>query len=411
MSPEIVIAAAIVGLVVLIIAARTRRLGLVAGALTGFFPAYGSFLPPGLGLAVYLVVLSLIAVLAWPDRAPGVMQRCLGLLLLLGLVLLVGLREIVAGRVPPTTAMVLGAGVAIAVLLVIVGSSGRSGGFFGGFVAGGVFLAAAELLRVATGGMVHTATVVFDLNPIVLAHYLALACLVAVVRVSRGEWRLLGSLAALVCLGGVVVSGSRGPLLGLAVGCAFVIATRGGAGDWRKGLAGRLFVLGYGLALAVAALAAFGDVYVAGWLRVEDEDGNASTRIDAWTAAMRTIEDHPLAGAGIGQYADSLPGAMTGLPDYPHNVFLETWAEAGLLAVALLVIALLVILRRSGVAGAGFVLMGIVEFSLSGSLDTSVMFWTTCAFGLILGTRDPSMEVRDTRVVGFRDEVLRGARS
>tara|TARA_R110002020_G_scaffold151687_2_gene328782 strand:- start:951 stop:1928 length:978 start_codon:yes stop_codon:yes gene_type:complete len=324
----------------------------------------------------------------------------------------VGAREVFDGLIPPQTALALAAGVAGAILLAITGSSRRSVGFFAMFVGGGTVLASGEAIRVLAGGNVHASVVAFGLNPIILAHYSSLAALVALVMLVRGEWRFLGLISFAVCVFGTILTASRGPVIGLVVGAIFVLLTRGGgSARWMRGLGARLVALLYVLVLALVLLGLHGQALLEQWLRTGDEDGNASTRVRAWDAAWSTIRSHPLSGGGIGRYAEGAPGFTLGLPDYPHNLLLESWAEAGFFAGAALVIALALVARRAGLAGAPFVIMGVIDFSVSGSLNSSVTLWICCAFALIMGTREiaasrtPRIKIRQTPRPAFTERA------
>jgi O-antigen ligase len=103
-------------------------------------------------------------------------------------------------------------------------------------------------------------------------------------------------------------------------------------------------------ALAVAALA----ISPGGIERVTAADNGGDGRADLWLVATRMVDDHPLAGVGLGNFAAragewvSAPGELDNVelvaerPHEAHNTYLQLLAETGLpgLLAFLLVIGL-----------------------------------------------------------------------
>jgi O-antigen ligase len=154
--------------------------------------------------------------------------------------------------------------------------------------------------------------------------------------------RLFAYMAALAAVLGVAATASRGGLV--ALGVAAVAAVLFG-GRWR----GR-----------VALLAAAGALLVAGWFVLLAPAGsrahvsNLQTgRTTLWTVAERAIEANPVIGVGNDNYTiaakDYLvrPGATTDAqqvvidPKVAHDMYLELWADLGI--VGLLIFAGLVL--------------------------------------------------------------------
>jgi putative inorganic carbon (HCO3(-)) transporter len=78
-------------------------------------------------------------------------------------------------------------------------------------------------------------------------------------------------------------------------------------------------------------------------------ESSAETRIQAWHAAVRAIEDHPFSGVGIASFIVAFPNYSEDQPREAHDTFLQITAESGVLAgvmYLLTVINLLMSLSR-----------------------------------------------------------------
>lgn len=377
MTPEILLAGIVALFVIVILSVTLMRgaLGFLGAAMWSLFPVYGALLPPGGGLIALtggLVLVMVIAQMQATDRPARSYVFLLAAILAVGVLA----REWID---PPVATQ--GAGLQLAVSVIAAGLLGRIGslvrwrqGFALGLVAGGVVLAIAETLRVLGGGRVHALEGAFGVNPIVLAQYAAVAALVVVFQIARRAWKWYAWLVFLVAAVGLVVSGSRGPLLGLIVAVAYALFRGYGVERAQARRAVRLItlVLLAGIATALTVVARFD---VAAWLRLDDSDGNAAGRFDAWEGALATIWRFPIVGAGPGQYFFGDYGADAGAPTYPHNLWLEAWAEYGAVTFLLMVAVAVAAWRQAAQLGQLFVIFGSVAFSLSGSLDTSLVFW------------------------------------
>jgi putative inorganic carbon (hco3(-)) transporter len=67
--------------------------------------------------------------------------------------------------------------------------------------------------------------------------------------------------------------------------------------------------------------------------------GTFVIRGQIWAASIRMLRDHPLFGAGINAYQATMAPYRAGDPyivpePYPHNIFLSSWTEIGLLGLA-----------------------------------------------------------------------------
>lgn len=165
-----------------------------------------------------------------------------------------------------------------------------------------------------------------------------------------GRWTalLLASAPILLMLGCLLLTKSRSAWLGLAV-ALLVLAWRE-----RRRVSARLAVgLGVGLigliALMIVAGIASGQL---DWLVLTESTKSLRYRWEYWVGTWRLIWDgssHWWLGVGPGNFAGpylrhKLPQASEGISD-PHNLFLEVWATAGLLAMLALLAAIGLALR------------------------------------------------------------------
>lgn len=166
--------------------------------------------------------------------------------------------------------------------------------------------------------------------------------------------------AAALAFAGLVKTVSRAGLLSFAV---MLVAASVIGGRWRRfttvlAVAGFAAVLGYFLLLAPPTARS----------RVESTD--SSGRTDLWTVAWRVVRDHPVRGVGAGNFQVSSvhylvrPGATTRAdfivrtPKVVHNVYLEEWADVGIVGLVLFVAILVVPMGCSLAAAQAFARRG-----------------------------------------------------
>ncbi|MGQ7792532.1 O-antigen ligase family protein [Faunimonas sp. B44] len=130
---------------------------------------------------------------------------------------------------------------------------------------------------------------------------------------------LLSAAACAVLIAAVVLSGSRGPLVGLALALAIIML-----GSLRRA---RLPALAVAAAVGVGMLAFVG---------LDDLPARGlSHRPELWKQALAYAESHPLFGYGAGtRLSFSLPGDLQ--LHMPHNVFLSALLQGGAVAAGLL---------------------------------------------------------------------------
>ncbi len=158
---------------------------------------------------------------------------------------------------------------------------------------------------------------------------------------------LAAGLTALLCLGGLYGSFSRGGWIGAAAAAAAVIvfwprrlAFGLGTGLLAASLAGALWVAGLLPASIAARLADATDFFGVADVRgvnINDENFAVIERLAHWQAAQAMIDAHPWLGVGIGNYAEAYERyRLFNWPNplgHAHNIYLNVWAETGLVGI------------------------------------------------------------------------------
>ena len=218
-------------------------------------------------------------------------------------------------------------------------------------------------------------------------------------------WRQLLALALMpIAIVALLASGSRGPVLGGALGLLVLLVLLA------RSRTSALRVLGV-VAVFVVAWVAVGTVVpgAAAQRAISVLTGSGSGvssngRDQLWVAAWDTMLRHPLLGAGTGSFAhegraEVCPGPGC-LDRYPHNVVLETGAELGIIG-ALITLAflatsgggILLLWRRSdddvrrsraAIVFALFVSAAITAL-LTGDISGDGPLWLAAGLGIGLG--------------------------
>ncbi len=227
----------------------------------------------------------------------------------------------------------------------------------------------------------------FDSNPIWLARAMATGIVMGLFLAMQRDikaWAFLAISALLVV--GIFATGSRGPILAVAIGTiALVVFTRHHRVRRVIGIG-----LGAGIAYwAVTTLPFFANSRIVTLL--QDGDSDLSRQI-FWTVTPPLIAEHP-EGVGLGNWS-----LVAGAPrqfSYPHNLFLEVFAELGVVFGVGLIILVLVILirllqrsRETPVAILVFALLvaEITQVSVSGDLNART-FWFLLSLGFLVAVR------------------------
>lgn len=359
--------------------------GLLAGLLWALLPIYGSFLPKGSGLVICALGMALISVRCFASRDARWLSRSTPLVLALAAGILVTVRKLFDDGPFAATSLAMPLAIAISLFILFIGLSaaGRVG-LLRGILLGVSVISTAEVLRVAGGGPIHAESAAFGVNPITIGQFSALGILLSIFLIRLGIARSLHVVTLLICAAGLAVTNSRGPLLALGVALLTMYVQHlfnkeKKKRDFRLRPLIPLAMIMTAILVINATLSLFYQ-----WFRVSDEDGNASGRTAAWSTAVRSISDSPFFGQGADKYNMGELGSTSGLPVFPHNIYLEIWSEYGLIPFALLAVTIIIVVRTSGAAGRPIALGFIICFSISGSLDTSLGLWVALAVALTL---------------------------
>jgi hypothetical protein len=377
---------AVLGLLALTIAVAVIYLtpGLLAGLLWALLPVYGLSLPTGSGLIVCALGVGLLSVRCITSRDARWLSESTPLVLALAAGILVTIRRLYDDGAFATGSLAMPLAVAISLFMLFIGLSaaGRVG-LLRGIVLGVSVISTAEVLRVAGGGPIHPEAAAFGVNPITIGQFSALGILLSIFFIRQGIARSLHVVTLLICSAGLAVTNSRGPLLALGVALLTMYVQRLLSKEKKRDFRLRPTIPLIVIMTAILVINATSSQFYQ-WFRVSDEDGNAHGRTEAWSAATRSIIDSPFLGQGADRYNMGELGAASGLPTFPHNIFLEIWSEYGLIPFVLLAVAIIIVVRRSGTAGRPMALGFTVCFCISGSLDTSLGLWVALAVALTL---------------------------
>jgi len=165
---------------------------------------------------------------------------------------------------------------------------------------------------------------------------------------SRPAGRLLVGLGSLVLLAGLVLTGSRSVWLALVAGLLVAGLLYRGTSISRR----VMWVLGtvvlLGTLVAVGFVSGIFGELVVGRVREGWEQGlTAGSRASAWMAALRMGADHPLMGIGPGQYFLEASQYNVKMMMAPHNIFLNTFAEAGVPGLLLITAFMVAVFKKA----------------------------------------------------------------
>ena len=300
----------------------------------------------------------------------------------------------------------------IALVLAISGLAFRSDAWLAKHLVL-VCLTLATLLSVATllfGGLSASGRLaIFDLSPISIARVTGIAVVLSVgsllgtERISKRKGIGLTSLAILGTVA-TIATGSRGPLVAAIVAIAAMIVFLA----WKRRMSLRTvasLVAATGLAL-MATIASDST----GLERVESAAD--SGRVLLYSDSLDVALDHPL-GIGWGNLASHvlsfMPAANGAL--YSHNVFLEIWVEAGVLALLAFVLLVLFALKnafRASSRGVDFLMLaGLLVYALANAQFSSDiignrMMWLFLGIGLAVGAASSPRKTPSTNSRGIR---------
>jgi O-antigen ligase len=197
---------------------------------------------------------------------------------------------------------------------------------WGAFIFTGASPEAARLLIARGGG---------TFEPNVTSQFLQMALPFAAVYflAAAGRRRLPYLAVFLLAAAAMFVTFSRGGWFGAAAALAVVVAAA-----WlkKRAVGAPTWALAAATAAGVVLLIPAAAVILA--RGAQGDQLSAAYRLADWRAALAMIRDHPLLGAGKGNYLELARLYNPWTLEYPvHNVFLLSWAETGVLGLGALV--------------------------------------------------------------------------
>jgi O-antigen ligase len=164
---------------------------------------------------------------------------------------------------------------------------------------------------------------------------LPLGLALMIFRAVRRDLFLFTTLLTIVPISAIVLSGSRGGIVGFAfeIGVITLLARSSRA---RHGASSRVMAIGV-LALAALALVTWVGAgrAIERFSKVSSHELSSNRRVSMFRGAAHIFLDHPLKGSGLGTLVDVFPRYETAydgkLIDHVHNDYIEGLAETGLL--------------------------------------------------------------------------------
>lgn len=253
-----------------------------------------------------------------------------------------------------------------------------------------------SLVAAASQPRATSRVVAFGGNPIWTARLLCAAGLVALWWPRASWWAKIP--LALVFFGGSVLTGSRGPLLGVAIVLLAVLLIRPFlAADRRKAGQALLLLLivvlvfgaGYAGLRALAlqqARVSPDSPFVRIFAPTEETETSTEVRLALFRAAWDMFLRNPIFGAGLGGFSREFHFLEN---PYPHNILLEFAAEMGVVGViffaAIVILAAVWLfpflrtasspLRQDVVVGLMLLLFAFVNAQVSGDIIGNKMIW------------------------------------
>lgn len=222
------------------------------------------------------------------------------------------------------------------------------------FVAGALLSLAAGLLIGSAGAAGITNQIdgrfagsIGDPNELAAGLVPAMALVTGLAVIGRRSWRWPAIAVIALLAAGLGASGSRGGLVAAAAVTlgAFALA-RGRRIQWA-------IIFGVGMAVAGLWVAATDSENLE---RLRTFDDNGTGRSDLWVIAWRMGNDNPVLGVGANNFREVsgeyllVPGQLDSVdlvverPLYVHNIYLQQFAETGVVGIALLMAFLAAVL-------------------------------------------------------------------
>lgn len=126
---------------------------------------------------------------------------------------------------------------------------------------------------------------------------------------------------------------------------------------------------------------------------------SSKVRVTIWKESVTMLKEHPVFGAGLGGYPDTITPYHTSANwmetfQYPHNILLNIWSETGLLGIIAFGWILVAWIRNAGRTNASLALPVIAVLLVHGLVDVpyfkndlAVLFWLLILMTTIQGQK------------------------
>jgi O-antigen ligase len=162
--------------------------------------------------------------------------------------------------------------------------------------------------------------------------------------------------AFVICFGGLLITGGRGPTFGMIVGMMLPLALGLRFAD-RRLFASKELVASFALLVVMVVVLVHGGAEYSGNVRTlrrlnvlfteERGGGSAAAHLEYWGASWPFWLEQPVFGAGIGSWPVLYHGID--IASHPHNLILEVLVEFGLVGLLLLSNCAVAAARRASV--------------------------------------------------------------
>ncbi len=264
------------------------------------------------------------------------------------------------------------------------------------------------------GGAIAAQPVIGDRNFFAAFLVVALPPSFAMLTQARQRWlRAVAGAAIVMCLVGVVVSGSQGgmlALLGVAVAASLLVPDR----RWRRRTVPALLLAAPVVAVLAITILSGGGATTSGSVNTQTAIQRSSVdRVNLWRGAWYGYQQSPVLGLGFGGFAPNAsqlmletPGVdlkrynLPQFPQEPHNSYLEALAELGPMGLFIYLgmigsaaATLLRVLRRARIDGDTIVgttslslLLSLTGFAVASfflSIQTNRGWWVIFALTIV----------------------------
>lgn len=239
---------------------------------------------------------------------------------------------------------------------------------------------------------------VLGLNPIWVSRYLSYAILVEIFFILKFSQFMINNIGKVISLFLtiflqlilVIKTGSRGPILGLALGVAIMLIVR-----FKVKAVLILAIILILMIFFAGSFIIFPQEMTSRILTAEDTGKiTVGIRIIATIEAIQNFWNNKLFGIGFGSYY--IGGGLFDALNYPHNIFTEILAETGLIGFSLLSLIVILSLKtffrnwqfieaNLRLLILGFLISTTVNACLSGNIGGNRFFWFSLGIAYFTG--------------------------